>query len=129
MITTKSNESKIDWSQKNSVKIQSMMSIYRGKNLEDIPALEAENPLLKLSNIQEQRYDKNEICKYEKHLTVLSNSNFLCDDLKSTLNKSYDMYEFRAFVHQYEKYGMEKSDFIDAFAYCEQICFDYNNCI
>ena len=30
-----------------------------------------------------------------------------------------------AFIHQYEKYGLEKADFIEAFAFCEQINYDY----
>ena len=35
------------------------------------------------------------------------------------------MYEYNAFIHQYEKYGLEKADFIEAFAFCEQINYDY----
>lgn len=144
MLITKSNESKIDWGDifsnannnkfKTPVKINSMMSIYRGKNLEELDELNSTNNnpirnLCKDNNLisHQENFDKNEICKYEKHLTLLNNSNFLCEDMRNTLNKAYEMYEFNAFVHQYEKYGMEKQDFLDAFAFCEQIVFDYNN--
>ena len=67
----------------------------------------------------------NSINSYEKHLTVLSNSNYYCEDIKRTLSKAYEMYEYNAFIHQYEKYGLEKADFIEAFAFCEQINYDY----
>ena len=50
-------------------------------------------------------------------------------NLKNSLNKAYEMYSNNAYIHQYEKYGMEKSDFMDAFAFCEGVVYDYENII
>jgi hypothetical protein len=136
MLINGSNESKIDWSNKQTVKVQSAMQIFRGRGLHElydlkenknhlIENLKTENPKIKIT----EKLDINEFSKYEKHLTILNNSNFLDESLKQSLNKAVNMFEFSAFVHQYEKYGMEKSDFMDAFAFCEQIRYDYNNYI
>lgn len=144
MLINKSNEAKIDWSDKQTVKIQSIMPIYRGKNLEelnggecnfnDLSGNSTSDPLQNLLKSNpgmycKESYDINEINRYEKHLTILNNSNFICEDLNNTLHKAGEMFEHNAFIHQYEKYGIEKSDFLDAFAFCEQINFDYNNLI
>jgi tubulin delta len=136
MLINGSNESKIDWSLKQTVKIQSTIQLYRGRGLHELNELKEnktnlldniniENPHMKIN----ERMDINEFNKYDKHLTILNNSNFLDESLKQTLGKAMNMYDNSAFVHQYEKYGMEKSDFLDAFAFCEQIRYDYNNYI
>ena len=78
-------------------------------------------------NIKAYRYkDVHCINNYDKHLTILANSNLYCSNIKKCLNKAYEMYEYNAFIHQYEKYGLKKDDFIDAFSFCEQIISDYN---
>ena len=128
MMKNKSNESRIDWTNNQTISNNTVVSIYRGRNLNEIP-LNEENVLERAcheSNIKSKVYkDVNSINSYEKHLTVLSNSNYYCEDIKRTLSKAYEMYEYNAFIHQYEKYGLEKADFIEAFAFCEQINYDY----
>ena len=128
MMKNKSNESRIDWTNNQTISNNTVVSIYRGRNLNEIP-LNEENVLERAcheSKIKSKVYkDVNSINSYEKHLTVLSNSNYYCEDIKRTLSKAYEMYEYNAFIHQYEKYGLEKADFIEAFAFCEQINYDY----
>ena len=163
MLRTGSNESKIDWSYYNTndkVNINSLIEIYRGRNIENIVddvnnnKNMTQNKLPNLykgknnakfdnvtnmndisvikkfceeKNIKEFRYkDEHCINNYDKHLTILANSNLYCTNIKKCLNKAYEMYEYNAFIHQYEKYGLKKDDFIDAFSFCEQIISDYN---
>ena len=104
---------------------------YKGKNnkLENINNLNDISCLKKYCNdmnVRESRYkDEHNINNYDKHLTILANSNLYCKNIQKCLTKAYEMYEYNAFIHQYEKYGLEKGDFIDAFSFCEQIIFDY----
>ena len=160
MLRTGSNESKIDWSYYNTndkVNINSLVEIYRGRNIENIVNevnnnnINPSNNLYKgknnakfdnvvnmndISLIRKYCEEKNiklygykdEHCinSYDKHLTILANSNLYCSYIKKCLSKAYEMYEYNAFIHQYEKYGLKKDDFIDAFSFCEQIISDYN---
>ena len=104
---------------------------YKGKNnkFENLSNLNDISCLKKYCtdmNIIEARYkDEHNINNYDKHLTILSNSNLYSQNIKKCLSKAYEMYEYNAFIHQYEKYGLEKGDFIDAFSFCEQIIYDY----
>jgi len=38
-----------------------------------------------------------------------------------------EMMQYKAYLHQYAKYGLEMPDFLDAIAFDEQINFDYSN--
>jgi len=69
--------------------------------------------------------DNHKIFKNEKHLTIINNSNFLCEDIEKNLEKAGQMMKSGAFLHQYKKYGIETEDFLDAMAITEQILFDY----
>lgn len=127
MLINHSNEAKIDWSLKQTVKIYKGMAIYRGKDVNGAFAVDhLANPLNKLKDKFNDKYEENEINKYERHLTILSNSNFIHYELNKTLIKAKEMYEYNAFIHQYEKYGMDKEDFLDSFAFCQQILYDYD---
>lgn len=128
MLNNGSNESKINWSDQYNMKIKSFISFYRGRNLNEIKEHNSlfDNLANKLNIDYVEKFDKNELNKNEKHLTILSNSSFLCDDLGKTISKAEEMFNYNAFIHQYEKYGMSKNDFLDAFAFCEQINHDYN---
>ena len=160
MLRTGSNESKIDWSYYNAndrVNINSLVEIYRGRNIENIVNEVNSNNINPTNNLYKgknsAKFDnvvnmndislirkyceekniklygyKDEHCinNYDKHLTILANSNLYCSNIKKCLSKAYEMYEYNAFIHQYEKYGLKKDDFIDAFSFCEQIISDYN---
>ena len=132
LLITNSSEAKVVWNDNINVKIKSLMALYRGRNLDEIS--EDLNSILKGKNSKHllsfdfyEKKDRNEIKNYEKHLTLLSNSNFIAEDLSGSIFKAQNMLYHKAFVHQYEKYGMEKSDFLDAIAFCEQINYDYDN--
>jgi len=127
MLINNSNEAKINWNDKLILKIHAVMSIYRGKNLDEVES--GETGFKNFNNMSRENYDTNQICKLEKHLTIVNNSNFLTNDLTNTLNKAENMFDHNAFIHQYEKYGMEKLDFLEAFSFCQQVNFDYNNII
>ena len=136
------------------VNVNSIIEIYRGKSIENIVddlsninnntinqykgnnnKFEYVNNLNDISclkkycndmKVKEGRYkDEHNICGYDKHLTILANSNLYCTNIQKSLTKAYEMYEYNAFIHQYEKYGLEKGDFVDAFSFCEQIIHDY----
>ena len=136
------------------VNVNSIIEIYRGKSIENIVddlsninnntinqykgnnnKFEYVNNLNDISclkkycndmKVKEGRYkDEHNICGYDKHLTILANSNLYCTNIQKSLIKAYEMYEYNAFIHQYEKYGLEKGDFVDAFSFCEQIIHDY----
>ena len=108
MMKNHSNESKIDWSNNQTVSNNSVISIYRGKSLSSIP--EDDNMIIKSckdNNTKLKEYkDINSINSYEKHLTLLTNSNYYCQAIKKTL---------------------QKDDFIEAFSFCEQIIYDYTH--
>jgi hypothetical protein len=69
--------------------------------------------------------DSHNIFKNEKHLTLINNSNFINEELENTINKASKMLNAGAYLNQYNKYGIDKSDFMDVFALMEQIIFDY----
>ena len=115
----------------NNINNNMMNKQYKGKNnkFENVNNLNDISCLKNYCNdmkIRESRYkDEHNINNYDKHLTILANSNLYCKNIQKCLSKAYDMYEYNAFIHQYEKYGLEKGDFIDAFSFCEQIISDY----
>lgn len=132
LLITNTSEAKVSWNDNVNVKIKSLLALYRGRNLEDITdelssIVRGNNNKYNLSYDFYEKKDRNEIKNNEKHLTLLSNSNFMSDNLSSTIYKAQNMLMNNAFVHQYEKYGMEKNDFLDSLAFCEQINFDYEH--
>lgn len=46
--------------------------------------------------------------------------------LDSIVQKAWDMFSSRAYVHQYRNYGMEEDDFIDCFAALERVLDNYS---
>nr|CCA20653.1 tubulin/FtsZ family putative [Albugo laibachii Nc14] len=61
----------------------------------------------------------------DKMATVLSNSGTLIPILESTLAKAYDMFGHKAYVHQYQRSGMDQAFFQESFLHCEQIVHSY----
>ena len=140
MLKNYSNESKVDWTQNELIKNFKCACIYRGKNLNDInnninnnnnENNNNVNDIKLLTNKQNCDFieykDINIVNKYEKSVTLLSNCNFFNKQIENTLNKAKEMYMYNAFVHQYEKYGMSKDDFLEAFIFNQQIISDYDN--
>ena len=115
----------------NNINNNMMNKQYKGKNnkFENVNNLNDISCLKNYCNdmkIRESRYkDEHNINNYDKHLTILANSNLYCKNIQKCLSKAYERYEYNAFIHQDEKYGLEKGDFVDAFSFCEQIISDY----
>nr|NP_001027643.1 delta-tubulin [Ciona intestinalis]BAB85852.1 delta-tubulin [Ciona intestinalis] len=63
--------------------------------------------------------------KYEKSLTIVSNGTPCIKPLNMTVEKAWDMFGARAYLHQYTKYGLEETDFINAFVAVENLISVY----
>lgn len=64
---------------------------------------------------------------YEKSATLLSNSQTPVAPLNSVVQKAWNMFASRAYVHQYLKYGMTEDHFVDSFAATEQMIKNYSS--
>lgn len=64
---------------------------------------------------------------YEKSATLLSNSQTPVAPLNFVVQKAWNMFTSRAYVHQYLKYGMAEDHFVDSFAATEQIIKSYSS--
>ncbi|XP_036354849.1 tubulin delta chain-like [Octopus sinensis] len=62
----------------------------------------------------------------DKFASVLTNGQSLLPSLKSIVEKAWLMFSFRAFVHQYERQGMETEEFDRAFDHLELILKNYS---
>ena len=64
-------------------------------------------------------------CHYDKFAAIISNSRQSAIPLNHIIQKAWDMFSAKAFFHQYEKFGLTESDFLDSFARLEQIVGNY----
>lgn len=64
---------------------------------------------------------------YEKSLTLLSNSQTPVRSLNSVVEKAWNMFASRAYVHQYLKFGISEDEFVDSFASLEQVIKNYSS--
>ncbi|XP_076452877.1 tubulin delta chain-like [Babylonia areolata] len=62
---------------------------------------------------------------YEKSATLVSNSRCATRPLDYILEKAWNMFASRAYVHQYVKRGMSEEDFLDAFVTLERVVASY----
>lgn len=46
--------------------------------------------------------------------------------MNNSVVRAWEMFNSRAYLHQYEKYGLEVDDFIDSFGMVEQMISDYS---
>lgn len=66
--------------------------------------------------------------RYEKSLTLLSNSQMPVFKIDALVNKAWNMFSAKAYIHQYVKYGnFEEEELLNAFIFCEQVIKDYKN--
>lgn len=65
--------------------------------------------------------------KYEKSATLVSNSQSLLQPLDSIVEKAWNMFASRAYVHQYTKYGITEEDFLESFTSLEQVISSYRH--
>ena len=62
---------------------------------------------------------------YEKTATLLSNSQTPVAPLNLVIQKAWTMFASRAYIHQYLRYGISEDDFVDNFAFLEQVLNSY----
>ncbi|KAK7087673.1 tubulin delta chain-like [Littorina saxatilis] len=64
---------------------------------------------------------------YEKSASLISNSRSATRPLDHILDKAWNMFASRAYVHQYVRRGLSEEDFLDAFVTLEQVVSSYSN--
>lgn len=64
--------------------------------------------------------------KYEKSATLVSNSQALLRPLDNMVQKAWNMFASRAYVHQYIKFGISEEEFLDCFTSLEQVISSYS---
>eukprot|EP00762_Andalucia_godoyi_P000055 ANDGO_02343.mRNA.1 Tubulin gamma-1 chain len=62
---------------------------------------------------------------HEKMVSCFMNSQAIVDPLQRVIGKAHETFQANAYVHFYEKHGMERGDFDVAFVHCEQLLKDY----
>ncbi|XP_065068477.1 tubulin delta chain-like [Rhopilema esculentum] len=106
--------------------------ILRGKDCSDARVEDFQHKSLYASWIPKDEassvwYQEKAFSKYEKSATLISNSQGFVKPINSVIQKAWDMFASHAYVHQYEKYGINDDNFIDSFGCLEQIVSDYQN--
>ena len=64
---------------------------------------------------------------YEKSCSLVSNSQSCVAPLDVVCGRAWNMFSSRAYVHQYERFGMTEEDFMHSFVSLEQLIRDYKN--
>ena len=67
------------------------------------------------------------IHNYEKSAALLSNSQSIVEPLDFKLNRAFDMYSARAYLHQYEEHGVTQDSFDEKFVLLEQVLQNYKS--
>ena len=66
--------------------------------------------------------------RYERRATLACNSQAIAGPLDQLVEKTHQMAQSRAYLHHYEKFGIEESDFAEfAFPVLEQAVYNYKN--
>lgn len=64
---------------------------------------------------------KKSFMSFESFLTSVSNDQTMMEPIDEVLQKSWDMFNNHSFLHRYEKYNIDREDFMNSFAQIEQI--------
>eukprot|EP00644_Phytophthora_capsici_P014663 jgi/Phyca11/555758/estExt2_Genewise1Plus.C_PHYCAscaffold_780008 len=64
---------------------------------------------------------------YDKTGTLISNSKAMLQTLAITMDKVYDMFSHGAYLHQYERFGVDRDFFQEAFLRVDQITQNYSS--
>ena len=65
--------------------------------------------------------------RYEKTCTLVSNSQSCVSPLDTVTGKAWKMFSSRAFVHQYNQFGLSDDKFMECFVTVEQILKNYSS--
>ena len=124
----------MDWSSSlgKKVKCLSNLFVFRGKDLQelDLSGLLADQSMYSDSVPPPLRQwvwsSPHPFNRYEKSCTVLSNSQSCLQSLNTVTEKAWKMYSSRAYIHQYERFGLCEENFMKSFVEVEQIVKDYS---
>ena len=106
------------------------MLILRGKDLEMTDVSAFSDPKIypvwvpdscKLSVYKQPRI----LNQNEKSATLLSNNKSPVASLNNVIDKAWNMFSSRAYIHQYVKHGLSEEDFVDSFVTLEQVISNY----
>lgn len=64
---------------------------------------------------------------YYKTGTLISNSKSMLQNLAVAIDKAYDMFTHGAYLHHYERFGIERNFFQDAYLKVDQIIQNYSS--
>lgn len=71
-------------------------------------------------------YQRRPFNRYEKSLSVLSNCQWQALRVEQLLEKAWNMFDAKAYVHQYTRYdGFEEADLLNALVFAQQLVKNY----
>ena len=126
----------INWqikpSDQNCNKSLSNMVISRGKDVACVDTSLFKSPhiysrLLPPELAFTSLYQSRPFDSYEKTAALISNSQSPVAMLDHVIEKAWSMFSSRAYVNQYLRHGMEEEQFLDCFAFMEQILANYKH--
>lgn len=144
MILTNSSENRINWNLKieqsqklhtqRYVKSVANLIFCRGNKVFDerksleydlfgLPQMYTKNYGVNLTAIR----DSHRLFGHEKSVSVLSNNQSFVPLLDKTLDKATQMMMEGAYMHHYDKFGVSKDMFHQAFMNCESILAEYQS--
>lgn len=71
--------------------------------------------------------DSNSFQKNDKTMTVLSNSQAFVKSMASIAGNVSKLLTSKAYLYQYEKYGLSQEDIVQSLASFEQVLFNYQS--
>lgn len=108
------------------------MLVLRGQDVMDIDSSMFSDPRIytswtspntALSVARQPRWFNN----YEKTAALISNSQASTKPLNRIIDKAWNMFSSRAYVHQYLKHGLMEEDFLDSFVSLERVISAYSD--
>lgn len=72
-------------------------------------------------------HERRKFLNKDKALALITNNGEVSHILDAFINKSWNAYVHSAYVHHYEKFGLEKDDFLRAFGIMENIRKEYQS--
>ena len=70
-------------------------------------------------------FNERSFLRHEKSIGLLTNSQLCIDPLDRIVEKAWNMFTSKAYVHQYTRHGLTEQHFTDCFATLEGIIYDY----
>ncbi|KRT85143.1 hypothetical protein AMK59_1157 [Oryctes borbonicus] len=105
--------------------------ITRGNiNVNDMDLRRFREPSMYVSWVTEgekiiQYGQQRQLLNYQKFISLLTNSNNICNTLDHIIKDAWDLFIHGAYVHHYKKYGVDDEYFLEAFQKMENILHDY----